>query len=180
MSRALISIASACCLVGSGLALASPAQDPPLVFAVVVGNNDGLGMLPQLRFADDDALRFYRLAVRLAGEQNVALLTELDVDTWRRIQLASQRPPPFLPPTKRKLEEVIALFKQQIARLRREQPARQVHFYFFFSGHGERGYFFLKRDGGQLADAVFTGADLQRVFADSAATLNGLFIDACK
>jgi hypothetical protein len=180
MSLRAVILASALCLLSGGRVHAARAQDPPLVFAVVVGNNDGLGMLPQLRFADDDALRFYRLAVRLAGDQNVALLTELDVDTWRRIQLAGQRPPPFLPPTKRKLEEVIGLFKQQIARLRREQPNRHVHFYFFFSGHGERGYFFLKRDGGQLADAVFTGADLQRVFADSAATLNGLFIDACK
>ena len=88
------------------------APQAPLVFAVVVGNNDGLGMLPQLRYADDDALRFYRLAVRLAGEPNVALLTELDVDTWRRIQLVGHRPPPFLPPSKRKLEEVIGLFPQ--------------------------------------------------------------------
>lgn len=156
------------------------AGERPLVYAVVVGNNDGLGVLPQLRYADDDALRFYRLAVRLASEQNVALLTELDVDTWRRIQVVGGRPPPFLPPTKKKLVEVIELFKKQIARARADRPARPVHFYFFFSGHGERGYFFLKRDGGGRADAAFTGADLERAFADSRATMNGLFIDACK
>jgi hypothetical protein len=152
----------------------------PLVFAVVVGNNDGLNMLPQLRYADDDALRFYRLAVQLASERNVALLTELDVDTWRRIQLSRTRPPPYLPPTKKKLLEVLDLFKQQIARARLERPDRPVHFYFFFSGHGERGYFFLKKEGDQLADSAFTGGDIERAFADSRATLNGLFIDACK
>ena len=156
------------------------ARPPPLVFAVVVGNNDGLGMLPQLNFADDDALRFYQLAVRLAPKQNVALLAELDVDTWRRIQVAGAHPPPFLPPTRKRLLEVIRLYKAQIARARRLQPGRPVHFYFFFSGHGERGYFFLKKKAGPLAEAAFTGTDLQRTFADSRATLNWLFIDACK
>lgn len=156
------------------------AAPSPLVFAVVVGNNDGLGMLPSLRYADDDALRFYRLAVRLAPKHNVALLTELDVDTWRRIQLSGDRPPPFLPPTRDKLLEVIRLFKQQIARARRADPGRQVHLYFFFSGHGEKGYFFLKRRQGPLARSAFTGTDLDRTFGDSQATLNALFIDACK
>ena len=164
------------------LLVAAPAAagPTPLVFAVVVGNNDGLGMLPQLNFADDDALRFYQLAVRLAPKQNVALLAELDVDTWRRIQVAGSRPPPFLPPTRKKLLEVIGMYKRQIAKIRKQQPNRPVHFYFFFSGHGERGYFFLKKKPGPLAEAAFTGTDLERTFADSKATLNWLFIDACK
>ena len=169
------------CLLASAPAAATPSQTP-LVYAVVVGNNDGLGMLPQLNFADDDALRFYQLAVQLAPKENVALLAELDVDTWRRIQVGGVRPPPFLPPTRSKLLEVIRLFKGQIARVRRQDPRRPVHLYFFFSGHGERGYFFLKRKlaRGPIADAAFTGLDLERTFADSKATLNWLFIDACK
>ncbi len=152
----------------------------PLVYAVIVGNNDGLGMLPRLSYADDDALRFYHLAVQLAPKENVALLTELDVDTWRRIQVDGGRPPPFLPPTRPKLLEVVRLFKEHIAKARAARPERPVHFYFFFSGHGERGYFFLKRKGGPLASAAFTGTDLERTFADSPANLNWLFIDACK
>ena len=152
----------------------------PLVYAIIVGNNDGLGMLPQLSFADDDALRFYDLAVSLAPKENVALLTELDVDTWRRIQRGGGRPPPFLPPTRARLLEVVKLFKQHIARARAARPERPVHLYFFFSGHGERGYFFLKRKDGPLADAAFTGTDLERSFSDSPATQNWLFIDACK
>ena len=158
----------------------APAVQAPLVYAIIVGNNDGLGMLPQLSFADDDALRFYDLAVQLAPKENVALLTELDVDTWRRIQRDGGRPPPFLPPTRVRLLEVIRLFKQQITAARAAVPERPVHFYFFFSGHGERGYFFLKRKDGPLANAAFTGTDLERSFADSPATLNWLFIDACK
>jgi hypothetical protein len=159
---------------------AAPEGPGPLVFAIVVGNNEGTELLPQLHYADDDALRFYRLAVRLAPKENVALLTELDVDTWRSYQLAGSWPPPFLPPTKEKLLEVIALFKRQIARARLDHPERPVHFYFFFSGHGERGYFLLKKDGGALSRSAFTGEDLERTFSDSKATLNGLFIDACK
>ncbi len=178
--RAIGYAVSVAALAALSIPARSEAGERPLVYAVVVGNNDGLGVLPQLSYADDDALRFYRLAVRLASEQNVALLTELDVDTWRRIQLVGSRPPPFLPPTKKKLVEVIGLFKKQIAKARAERPDRPVHFYFFFSGHGERGYFFLKREGSARADSAFTGADLERAFADSRATLNGLFIDACK
>jgi len=164
------------------LALAGPvaAEQRPLVYAIVVGNNDGLGMLPQLHYADDDALRFYDLAVGLTPKHNVALLTELDVETWRRIQLTGSGPPPYLPPTRERLLEVIRLFKGQIARVRRQDPGRPVHLYFFFSGHGERGYFFLKKKGEQIADSAFTGTDLDRTFADSQATLNALFIDACK
>jgi len=154
--------------------------EAPLVYAIIVGNNDGLGMLPQLSFADDDALRFYDLAVSLAPKENVALLTELDVDTWRRIQRGGGRPPPFLPPTRARLLEVVKLFKQHIAKARAARPDRPVHLYFFFSGHGERGYFFLKRKDGPLAEAAFTGTDLERSFADSPATQNWLFIDACK
>jgi len=160
-------------------ASASAAQ-APVVFAIVVGNNDGLGMLPQLHYADDDALRFYDLALRLSTRRNVALLTELDVDTWRRIQLTGDPPPPFLPPTRQRLLEVIRLFKSQIATIRKQQPDRPVHLYFFFSGHGERGYFFLKKKSAQVADSAFTGTDLDRTFGDSQATLNALFIDACK
>ena len=171
-------------VAASLVATATPARakkpTSPLIYAVIVGNNDGLGMLPQLQYADDDALRFYRLATLLTPPRNVALLTELDVETWRRIQLSGAQPPPFLPPTRHRLLEVIRLFKKQIATARKADPDRPVHLYFFFSGHGERGYFFLKRKGGPLADAAFTGTDLQRTFSDSPATLNWLFIDACK
>lgn len=156
------------------------AESSPLVYAVVVGHNDGWGLLPELRFADDDALRFYRLAARLAPRENIALLTELDVQTWRSLQQTHTTPPPYLPPTKKKLHEVIALFKRQIAVARQAQPNRPVHLYFFFSGHGEKGYFLLKKKGAQLREAAFTAADLRRAFDDSPATLNSLFIDACK
>lgn len=156
------------------------APTAPLVYAVVVGHNDGWGVLPQLHYADDDALRFYQLAVRLAPATNVALLTELDVQTWRRLQLSGATPPPYLPPTKERLQQVLALFKKQIAAARLRDPARPVHLYFFFSGHGEKGYFLLKKKGKEAAEGAFTARDLRAAFADSQATLNGLFIDACK
>jgi hypothetical protein len=172
-------VVSALALLGAPTALA--AKEAPQVFAVVVGHNDGWGVLPQLRYADDDALRFYRLAVQLAPRQNVALLTELDVQTWQRLQASGTTPPPYLPPTKRRLKEVISLFKGRIAKARKAHPKRPVHLYFFFSGHGEKGYFLLKRKSKQAAEeSAFTARDLRHAFSGSQATLNGLFIDACK
>lgn len=160
---------------------AADAQRKPVVFAVVVGHNDGWGVLPQLRYADDDALRFYQLALQLAPRQNVALLTELDVETWRELQVSGAPPPPFLPPTRERVLQVVELFKRQIAAQRRSDAGRPVHLFFFFSGHGERGYFLLKRSAAAQGRAAgFTGDDLRRAFAGSEATLNGLFIDACK
>lgn len=153
----------------------------PIVFAVVVGHNDGWGLLPKLHYADDDALRFYRLITQLTSPKHVALLTELDVETWRRLQLENRQPPAYLPPTKDGLKQVIKLFKTQIAKIKEKDPDRVVHLYFFFSGHGEKGYFFLKKDRfDSLEKGAFTARDLETSFADSKASLNGLFIDACK
>ncbi|MCK5798482.1 MAG: hypothetical protein KAI47_14925, partial [Deltaproteobacteria bacterium] len=175
MSLTLVSVASPV------LAGKNPLVDhTPLVYAVIVGHNGGWGVLPQLHYADDDALGFYRLATRLTPAKNVALLTELDVETWRRLQLANTPPPPYLAPTKRRLQQVLALFKRQVALSRRQNPRRPVHLYFFFSGHGEKGYFLLKKHGDKTLDGAFTARDLRNAFIDSKATLNGLFIDACK
>jgi hypothetical protein len=150
------------------------------VFAIIIGHNDGGGVLPDLRYADDDALRFYRLMRQFTARDQIALFTELDVDTWRQIQASGEEAPLALPPLKSRINEVFSLFKRKIAERRQKHPGRKVHFFFFYSGHGERGYFHLKKTGTRLADSVYTGADLQRAFADSPADVNQIFIDACK
>jgi hypothetical protein len=149
------------------------------VYAIIIGHNDGGGVLPDLKYADDDALRFYRLMRQLAPRDQIALFTELDVDTWRQIQASGEEAPLALPPLKARINEVFALFKRRIAE-RRQRTGRPVTFFFFYSGHGERGYFFLKKAGSRLADSVYTGVDLERAFADSPADVNQIFIDACK
>jgi len=179
-------------LVALLLAAAPPARAAPAsraapkvppgadVFAIIVGHNDGGGVLPDLKYADDDALRFYRLMRQLTTREQIALFTELDVDTWRQIQASGEEAPLALPPLKGRINEVFALFKRRIAERHQKHPGRKVHFFFFYSGHGERGYFLLKKSGTRLTDSVYTGADLQRAFADSPADVNQIFIDACK
>jgi hypothetical protein len=168
-------------LGGAAVAVAAPAG-PPVphdVYAIIIGHNDGGGVLPDLKYADDDALRFYRLMRQLAPRDQIALFTELDVDTWRQIQASGEEAPLALPPVKARINEVFALFKRRIAE-RRQRTGRPATFFFFYSGHGERGYFLLKRAGSRLTDSVYTGLDLERAFADSPADVNQIFIDACK
>ncbi|HEY3359628.1 MAG TPA: caspase family protein [Polyangia bacterium] len=174
--------------VAAALAAATAVAAPPAavrvspgtdVFAIIIGHNDGGGVLPDLKYADDDALRFYRLMRQLTPRDQIALFTELDVDTWRQIQASGEEAPLALPPLKGRINEVFALFKRRIAQ-HRQKTGRPVTLFFFYSGHGERGYFFLKKTGSRLADSVYTGLDLERAFADSPADVNQIFIDACK
>ena len=183
-ARALLRAAA----LGAALLVCAPARAAPApkvapgadIFAIIIGHNDGGGVLPDLRYADDDALRFYRLMRQLTSRDQIALFTELDVDTWRQIQASGEEAPLALPPLKSRINEVFALFKRRIAERHQKHPGRKIHFFFFYSGHGERGYFLLKKTGTRLTDSVYTGADLQRAFADSPADVNQIFIDACK
>jgi hypothetical protein len=178
---AALLVAPAARAAPGGAARPTPKVPPGVdVFAIIIGHNDGGGVLPDLHYADDDALRFYRLMRQFTTRDQTALFTELDVDTWRQIQASGEEAPLALPPLKGRINEVFALFKRRIAERRQKHPGRKVHFFFFYSGHGERGYFLLKKTGTRLTDSVYTGADLQRAFADSPADVNQIFIDACK
>ncbi len=66
-------------------AFASSARAEPAVYALSIGNNlplDGAERLPELRYADDDALRYFALLERASA--HAELLTVLDDATRAR------------------------------------------------------------------------------------------------
>ncbi len=162
----------ACLMASDPLAGASPAPDPA-IFALIVGNNasadDGV---PPLRYADDDAARFYEL-VTSWRQASAEVLVELDQDSQRTFPgvATASRPP------------TLDVLRQAMSRLgaaiRAAQAAGQsTVFYFYFAGHGSIG-------GGHEGYVSLAGARLTRsmlyeeVIARSPADLNHILIDAC-
>lgn len=164
-------IATALLLAAAG-ALAPPTGEaPPRIRAIVIGNNVALDdSLPRLRFADDDAVRWWHFL--RAFSDDVTLLSVLDEETRGTHEDAAEA---ALPPLRRELDHALtAVFE----RLRQDaEDGRRSQFYFVFSGHGT-----ISSGQAQLhlADAAFTKGDLEaQVFARSPATWNHLVIDAC-
>ncbi len=144
----------------------------PRRYAIVVANNATHDPgLPPLRYADDDAIRYYEL-FRAAGART-ALLVDPDRDTLRRLPEVAQV---AMPPTRRQLSETAAeLFRQAKAD---RQNGCESHFYFVYTGHGavapnRQGYI-------NLSDGPFHRADLyEQIVEPSPATFNHLIIDSC-
>ena len=141
-------------------------------YAVIVGNNRSLdeGVAP-LSFADDDAVKYYRLFGALGAD--VTLLAVLDPDAQRRFPRAAAAA--GVPDRRRLLETLAGVFD----RIEADRAAgRETHFYFVYSGHGGLG---PNREGYlNLVDVRFGRSDLYReVIARSPATFNHLVLDAC-
>jgi len=155
-------------------AWSAPAEAQRSVYAIVVGNNSaprGEEQLAPLRYADDDALRYYEL-FRRAG-RHTALLTVLDPATQRR---HAGRVPPARPPTLAELRRSFAAFVAEMERDRErgEQPVLFVT----FSGHGaqdEQGHDYLSFLDGGLTQQILYDELLARL----PDTEVHLIIDAC-
>ena len=156
--------------------LAAPAYaGRDIRYAIVIGNNapptSGTSeRLQPLRYADDDAARYYQLFSRL-GEAH--LLAVLDAQTQRRyVGLAARA----LPPTAQNLRDVVAelAWKMGNDRARGDRPI----LYFAFSGHGARdanGDAFLA-----LQDAPLTQRALyEDVLGKLPAVFVHVIVDAC-
>jgi hypothetical protein len=148
------------------------ADSPHPVFAVIIGNNRSLDPdVPPLRFADDDAIRYYEMFSFYADR--VALFVVPDMETQRlfRSATAQARPP--------SRQAVLSKLRAFFAEMGRERDAgREPVFYFVYSGHGDVGE---NREGYvNLLDDRFTRSDLYReVIAASPAAFNHVIIDAC-
>ena len=151
----------------------------PEVFAIIIGNNDGKGLLPDLRFADDDAVKFFSLVSTVADSGNIYLFVEPDDDTSRAFSPVLNAAGSVLPPTRKNIFSRVDEIKAKIESEALKYPERKFYLYFFYSGHGESGRLFLKdsRDG---LSAFISGEDLRNAFAGSRAVLNQIFIDACR
>jgi hypothetical protein len=144
-------------------------------YAIVIGNNapptSGTAeRLEPLRYADDDAVRYYQLLSRL-GEAH--LLAVLDATTQRRyVGLAARA----VPPTAQNLRDLVSTLAAKMAadRKRGDRPV----LYFVFSGHGARdakGDAFLA-----LQDASLTQQALyEDVLGKLPAVAIHVMVDAC-
>lgn len=142
----------------------------PEVLALIVTNNRGAGLeRPDLRYADDDGVKYRELFGTLGGDENVVLLTELDADTQR---LFPQLQP--APPTTGQLQRAADRLAQRADRARR--AGREVDFYFIFAGHGDiaggRGFL-------SLQDGNLDGDGVEQLLRKVAATRAHVILDSC-
>src|SRR5687767_14670864 len=156
------------------IAWSSVADARELAYAIVIGNNapptTGAEKLRTLRYADDDAVRYYQLLSRLGETQ---LLAVLDAPTQKRHHGLGAL---ALPPTVQNLRDTVDAFAAKMAddRRRGDRPT----LYFVFTGHGSRdakGEAFLA-----LHDGVLTQRALyEDVIARMPAALVHVIVDAC-
>jgi hypothetical protein len=158
------------------VALAAPAHAGKDVrYAIVIGNNappasGTTEKLAPLRYADDDAVRYYQLFSRL-GEAH--LLAVLDATTQRRyVGLAARA----LPPTGQNLRDLVGQLGAKMAadRQRGDRPV----LYFAFSGHGARdahGDAFLALQDGSLTQRAL----YEDVLGKLPAVVVHVMVDAC-
>jgi hypothetical protein len=164
-------------LVVIGLAI-RPAAARTVTYAIVIGNNAPPAeraehMSPQvrpLRYADDDAVRYYQLFGAIG---TATLLTVLDATTQRRYPgLAGAAEPPTLTTLRR----VVASYAAAMAadNQRGDSPV----LYFTFNGHGARdpsGAAFLALLDGPLTQRIL----YDEVLARLPATYSHVLVDAC-
>jgi hypothetical protein len=123
-----------------------------LSFAVVIGNNKSLGnRRAELRYADDDAARYFEILQTMAPER-VSLLAGFDRDTAKLFPNARAH---AQSPSKRNLEVVGRRLAEQVRAAR--AAGHEVDVYFVFAGHGDvaQGEGFI-----ELSEARFRAGDL--------------------
>jgi hypothetical protein len=170
MGRALT--VAACALAATALVSGSAAAANK-TFALVVTNNRSTTLsLPDLRYADDDGARYYRLFRSVADKDGVALLTTFD--------RASASAFPDLvdvarPPTRAALEEAVSRLAALAATAR--QQGDTTTFYFVYAGHGEveQGRGFVDLEDGKI-DGEFIESDIvEKIPADT----KHVVLDSC-
>ena len=150
--------------------LALAASQPVAGFALVVANNRSLdASRPDLRYADDDGVKYARLLGEHLGNDRVVLLTELDSETRALYPDAAQR---TRRPTYASLMAAVSDIGAKLQAL--SEPSE---LYVVFAGHGDV-------QGGQgfieLADRRLTSTQLEeKVIRAMPATRIHLILDSC-
>jgi hypothetical protein len=162
-------LAASCGLFLISQSLAALATDAVSRFAIVIGNNRAEhARTESLRYADDDALAMHRLLAE-AGV-NSRLLVTLDADTRLAAPDGNPNGPARAADLRREARELQAVMREAATR-------GPVEFLFFFSGHGDveggEGYLVLE-------DSRFSRTELYQLLADSPASTNHVFVDACR
>ncbi len=149
-----------------------PAENPPTaVFALVVGSNHSVDEdKPPLRYADDDAARFFDLYRALGA--HVFLVSRLDEDTKRlHTQAAAEARAP--------LAHEWSIVATELAEVVQQAQTRglRTELHVVFAGHGD------EVDGAgalELEDRRISGDELLREIIETAgASRTHVIIDAC-
>lgn len=151
------------------------AQARTVAYAIAIGNNSpplrGNSGLPELRYADDDAVRYDAYFARFTHRH--WLLSVLDVQTQRRHpQATAQARPPTLGVLRSVVKELTAQLKADLDR------GDQAVLYLSYSGHGAQnadGTSFLTLADGELTRKIL----YDEILATLPATYVHLFVDAC-
>jgi hypothetical protein len=152
-------------------ASATPARAERLSFAIVIGNNKSLGRRrPELKYADDDAARYYEILQTMAPER-VTLLADFDRDT---AQLFPATQPHAVAPSRKNLEDAGRRLAEQLRAAR--AAGHETELYFVFAGHGDvdRGEGFI-----ELSDARFRSRDLEAFLRAIPFTRAHVLLDSC-
>ena len=178
MKSPKIARAIAACLLTCGLWLATrpvyaqvTAAPPRVSFAVVIGNNQSLGnRRAELRYADDDAARYFEILQTMAPGR-VSLLASFDRDTERLFPSARLH---TTSPSKRNLSAVGQRLAEQVRAAR--AAGQEVDVYFIFAGHGDvaEGEGFI-----ELSDARFRAADLTKWLRAIPFSRSHVILDSC-
>jgi hypothetical protein len=157
-------------LLTSSVALADEPAPTAARFALIVGvNESGDEDLPTLRYADDDAARWFEL-LRALGARTY-LLTSADESTRK---LHAQAIAEAKQPTNANLSASIAALRGDIAAARAQSLPTEL--YLVYAGHGNRdqygGYLTLhdaRIDASRLFDSIIApiGADRAHVVVDA-------------
>ncbi len=150
------------------------ADGKEVAYAIVIGNNAPPRGTPEtlqpLRYADDDAVRYFQLFSRFADSH---LLAVLDTQTQKRYPgLAAYAQPPTLDNLDRIVDALAA--KMRADRARGDHPV----LYFAFSGHGARDAhgepFLAMLDGALTQKRLYDG-----VLGRMPTAFTHLIVDAC-
>ena len=163
-----MSLALLLALVG---ATTSSVAEPANVYALIVGYNASTdGSRPQLRFADDDAARFYELLAPISTR--AILLTSFDDDSQ---QLFPGLVSKSRPPTLENLERAARMLSRAIAKDRKQEIRSEL--YFFYAGHGE----VIDGVGSvSLVDQPLSRPRFKALMKQLSADALHIIVDACK
>ncbi len=146
------------------------------VYAMAIGQNNvpksqTTERLSKLRYADDDAIRYFELFKRLGAE--TTLFTFLDTKTQRRFPQHAHR---AQAPTLKNLKRTVARYQKMMETDRKN--GHDAVFYFAFSGHGAHGPDgepFLALHQGRLTQKRL----YQEILAPLPTAYTHVFVDAC-
>jgi hypothetical protein len=152
--------------------IALPAVAHADSFVLIASNNRSLRPhLPDLQYADDDAIRYYQLWQAMLPEARIALLAEPDLNTARAnpdfVRLGRTA-------TRANLQIEVAAMAEAVRQA--SQAGRHTTFYFVFAGHGdvESGRGFV-----ELADGRLGAEELETLVGKIGAGKSHLILDSC-